>query len=107
MRMFTIHYGHYFIKWCTELTKNVKLLVAFFLLGSCFISENVFAQAGTAPVLPPTTGFKIDGFLQRQSAGIGDWLKGTAPLNGAGTFLFNDDGTIARHTPANSRPDLS
>ena len=97
--MFTIRYCHQLNEWCTGLTKNVKLLVAFFLLGSLLISGNIFGQAGTAPVLPPTTGFKVDGFLQRQSVGIGDWLKGTAPLNGAGTFLFNDDGTVALASP--------
>ena len=99
MRMFTIRHCHRLNAWCTGLTKNAKLLVTFFLLGSFFISENVYSQAGTAPVLPPTTGFKVDGFLQRQSAGIGDWLKGTAPLNAAGTFLFNDDGTVALASP--------
>ena len=98
MRMSTTRYYHCFVKWWAGFTKNAKLLVAFFLLSSFFISENVFAQAGTAPVLPPTTGFKIDGFLQRQTAGIGDWLKGTG-LDGAGTFLFNDDGTVALVSP--------
>ena len=99
MRMFTIRYWHCLNAWCTGLTKNVKLLVAFFLLGSFFISENIFAQAGTAPVVPPNTGMKIDGFLQRQVPVVGDWLKGTAPLNAAGTFIFNDDGSGAIVSP--------
>jgi len=98
MRMSTIRYYHRLNEWCPRLTKNVNLFVAFFLLSSFFISENIFAQAGTAPVSPPTGGMKIDGFLQRQTAGIGDWLKGTG-LDGAGTFLFNDDGTPAVVAP--------
>jgi len=99
MKKLTIYHYHCFEKWCTGFTKHVKLSATFFLAISLFIAENIFSQAGTAPVLPPTTGFKIDGFLQRQSVGIGDWLKGTAPLNGAGTFLFNDDGTVALASP--------
>lgn len=96
MRMFTIRYCHHLNAWCTELTKNVKLLVAFFLLGSFFISENIFAQAGTANVVAPTGGMKLDGYLQRQTAGIGDWLKNSSlSLTGAGTYLFNDDGSVA------------
>src|SRR5688572_11957091 len=33
-----------------------------------------FGQAGIAPVSIPINGFKIDGFLQRQSVNAGDWL---------------------------------
>ena len=102
MRLFTIRYCHQLKAWCTGLTKNVKLLVAFLLLGSSFISKNVFAQgAGTAPVVPPTGFMAIDGFLQRQG-GVGDWLAAPGG-SAAGTYLFN---STAPGTPAIVAPGL-
>ena len=73
----------------------MRLSVAFFLLGSLFISENIYSQAGTAPVVPPTGLMAIDGFLQRQGA-VGDWLAAPGG-SAAGTFLFN---STAPGTPA-------
>jgi len=103
MRMFTIRYCYHFTKWCAGLTKNVKLLATLFLLSSFFISENVFAQPGpgTAPVVPPTNGMAIDGFLQRQGT-PGDWLAAPGGST-AGTYLFN---STAPGTPAISAPGL-
>lgn len=77
------------------LRKKLHLFFTILLVGSFFISKDTFSQAGTANVVAPLGGMKLDGYLQRQSNGIGDWLKGTNPLNGVGTYLFNDDGSIA------------
>jgi hypothetical protein len=53
-----------------------------------------FGQAGNVPVTPPINGFAIDGFLQRQTAGTGDWLAGPGG-NQAGTFILTDAGSLA------------
>ena len=65
------------------------------LLMVFLFSSNTFGQPGTAPGVPPTGGMKIDGYLQRQTA-AGDWLRNVSlGLTGAGTYLFNDNGTPA------------
>ncbi|TAL42539.1 MAG: T9SS type A sorting domain-containing protein [Chitinophagaceae bacterium] len=48
-----------------------------------------YGQAGIVPVNPPTGGFSIDGYLQRQGPG-GDWLEGPSG-SPSGTFLLTDD----------------
>lgn len=48
-------------------------------------------QGGTAPVNTPINGFKIDGFLQRQTANAGDWLAGPGGSE-FGTFILNNAG---------------
>jgi hypothetical protein len=52
---------------------------------------SLLGQPGTAPVSTPTNGFKIDGFLQRQSVDAGDWLAGPGGSE-PGTFVLNNAG---------------
>lgn len=95
MKKITCHYRFCYPRWFTAFTKNLKAPTSLFLLVFLFIAENIFGQAGTANVVAPTGGMKLDGYLQRQT-GTGDWLRNTSlGLTGAGTYLFNDDGTIA------------
>ena len=53
---------------------------------------NGFGQVGTAPVSTPINGFRIDGFLQRQSADAGDWLAGPGGSE-PGTFILTNAGS--------------
>ena len=50
-----------------------------------------FGQAGVVPLSTPTGGFRIDGYLERQTT-AGDWVKGNAPLDAPGSFLFSSAG---------------
>ena len=94
MKKITCHYRFCYSRWLTAFTKHLKSSTSLFLVIFLLIAENIFAQAGTAPVLKPIGEMKLDGYLQRQS-GVGDWLKGAGDLNGNGTYLFNDNGSIA------------
>jgi hypothetical protein len=94
MKKITIRHYLHSTSWHKGIKNRLPLLVTILLLGTFFISQNVFSQAGTANVVAPVGGMKLDGYLQRQT-GVGDWLKGAGALNGAGTYLFNDDGTVA------------
>ena len=72
-------------------TFKIILTVLLFILLSN--SSRIFAQAvtqGTAPVIPPTGKFAIDGNLRANTpvAGIGDWL----PAAGAGGAVLNATG---------------
>src|SRR6266496_750949 len=91
MTMFTRRCRRQLIKWPTEFASSFKIFLMLTLLSSFFVPA-IKAQVGTAPVSPPIGGLRIDGFLLRQGA-AGDWFAGAAPFNGAGTYLFNPNGT--------------
>ena len=93
MKKITTYYYHLEL-WAAGIGNRLHLFVTILLLCGFFISQNGLSQAGTANVVAPIGGMKLDGYLQRQT-GVGDWLKGAGALNGAGTYLFNDDGSIA------------
>ena len=66
---------------------NVFLIIAcafFQLIALTDVSNGQAVSPGTAPVLVPTGGFAIDGDLQANTptAGIGDWLTGSAGSGG-------------------------
>ena len=94
MKKITCHYRFCYTRWLTAFTKHLITRTSLFILLFLFIADNIFGQAGTANVVAPVGGMKLDGHLKRQSA-VGDWLKGSGTFNGVGTYLFNDDGTIA------------
>jgi hypothetical protein len=62
-----------------------------FVLLMILAAVTGFGQPGIAPVSTPVNGFKIDGFLQRQSADAGDWLAGPGGSE-PGTFLLTNGG---------------
>jgi len=74
----------------TTTFKDISLVFILALTVLLNLAEKSFAQigAGTAPVDPPTGGFKIDGTL-KANTGVGDWVAGT----GAGGFVLQDNGT--------------
>src|SRR5258705_1550562 len=93
MTMFTRRCSRQLRKWRSEFASGFKIFLSLFLLSS-FFTTDVFGQGGvgTAPVSPPIGGVRIDGFLARQG-NPGDWFAGASPFNGAGTYLFNPNGT--------------
>ena len=68
------------------LTKHFRLTLT--LLLTTFM----ITIAQVAPVISPIGGFNIDGYLERQGPG-GDWLKGSSPLDGPGSFVFSTFGS--------------
>jgi hypothetical protein len=96
MTKFMRRCSHQLKKWHTEFASGFKIFLSLILLSS-FFTADVFGQGGvgTAPVVPPTGGLQIDGFLDRHTLDHGDWFNGTgAFLDPTGTrYLFNCDGT--------------
>ncbi|MBK5193271.1 MAG: hypothetical protein JJE07_08670, partial [Flavobacteriaceae bacterium] len=66
------------------------LKIASILLLGVFFNSSLIAQ--TAPVIVPSGGFAIDGYLKANHtvSGIGDWLQNEP---GAGGYILNNDGT--------------
>ncbi len=89
MTMFTRRCSRQLRKWRSEFASGFKIFLSLILMSS--FTTLVFGQEGTAPVNPPVGGLRVDGFLGRQGA-AGDWFAGPGG-SGAGTFLFNPDGT--------------
>ena len=72
---------------------SFKIILTVFTLIFLLSSSQIFAQAvtqGTAPVVPPTGRFAIDGNLRANIpvVGVGDWL----PSAGAGGAVLNATG---------------
>lgn len=63
----------------------------FNLTALSLLSIVIIGKAQVAPVISPTGGFSIDGYLERQGA-AGDWLKGNSPLDVAGSYVFSSAG---------------
>ena len=90
---------------CTCVVRNTLLrrfqLLLLVAIGF-FISAKSFAQSGVAPVVAPTGGMNIDGFLERQGS-AGDWLAATGGST-AGTYLFLSTAPGAPAPPFNVAP---
>src|SRR5258705_5080586 len=61
-----------------------------FLLISASLGITNFSQPTTLLVGPPSGGFRIDGYLQRQGE-AGDWFAGPGG-SAPGSFIFDDAG---------------
>jgi gliding motility-associated-like protein len=74
-------------------TNLFEQIMRIFLFVSIMLVPSILSAQNTAPVNPPTGGFRIDGDLQANTptTGIGDWIPGPA---GSGGFVMNSAGAV-------------